>query len=128
MAQVFSYKFCEISKKTFFTEHLWTTAYVFLNKTSWKSLCQKYIWITFHSRAKNKNDQVMINPELKLKNHRYSHTITRRKWKEFNKWNYIYIYKSLISIHFYISWLKHSWAWANQSLNKGSDILFTIKH
>ena len=26
LAQVFSCKFCEISKKTFFTEHLWTTA------------------------------------------------------------------------------------------------------
>ena len=30
LAQVFSCKFCEISKNTFFTEHLWTTAsYVF---------------------------------------------------------------------------------------------------
>ena len=26
LAQVFSYEFCEISKHTFFTEHLWTTA------------------------------------------------------------------------------------------------------
>ena len=26
LAQVFSCKFCEISKNTFFTEHLWTTA------------------------------------------------------------------------------------------------------
>ena len=25
LAQVFSYEFCEISKNTFFTEHLWTT-------------------------------------------------------------------------------------------------------
>ena len=25
-AQLFSYEFCEIFKKTFFTEHLWTTA------------------------------------------------------------------------------------------------------
>ena len=32
LAQVFSCKFCEIFKKTFFTEHLWTTAYV--QKTS----------------------------------------------------------------------------------------------
>ena len=31
-AQVFSYEFCEISKNTFFTEHLWTTAskYVYM--------------------------------------------------------------------------------------------------
>ena len=28
LAQVFSYEFCEISKNTFFTEHLWTTASV----------------------------------------------------------------------------------------------------
>ena len=28
LAQVFSCEFCEISKKTFFTEHLWTTAFV----------------------------------------------------------------------------------------------------
>ena len=26
LAQVFSYEFCEISKNTSFTEHLWTTA------------------------------------------------------------------------------------------------------
>ena len=26
LAQLFSYKFCEISKNTFFTEHIWTTA------------------------------------------------------------------------------------------------------
>ena len=26
LTQVFSCKFCEISKNTFFTEHLWTTA------------------------------------------------------------------------------------------------------
>ena len=26
LAQVFSYEFCEISKNTFFIEHLWTTA------------------------------------------------------------------------------------------------------
>ena len=28
LAQVFSCEFCEISKITFFTEHLWTTAFV----------------------------------------------------------------------------------------------------
>ena len=28
LAQVFSCEFCEISKNTFFTEHLWTTASV----------------------------------------------------------------------------------------------------
>ena len=28
LVQVFSCEFCEISKNTFFTEHLWTTAYV----------------------------------------------------------------------------------------------------
>ena len=29
LAQVFSCEFCEISKNTFFTEHLWTTASIF---------------------------------------------------------------------------------------------------
>ena len=29
LAQLFSYEFCEISKNTFFTKHLWTTAPVF---------------------------------------------------------------------------------------------------
>ena len=29
LAQVFSYEYCEISKNTFFTEHLWTTAFGF---------------------------------------------------------------------------------------------------
>ena len=28
LAQVFSYEFCEISKRTFFTEHVWATASV----------------------------------------------------------------------------------------------------
>ena len=28
LAQEFSYEFCEISKNTFYTEHLWTTASV----------------------------------------------------------------------------------------------------
>ena len=31
MAQVFSFEFCDISKNTFFTEHLWTTASVTLH-------------------------------------------------------------------------------------------------
>ena len=30
LAQMFSYEFCEISKETFFTEHLWTTAFLIL--------------------------------------------------------------------------------------------------
>ena len=30
LVQVFSCEFCEISKNTFFTEHLWTTASTFL--------------------------------------------------------------------------------------------------
>ena len=29
LAQVFSCEFCEISKNTFFTEHLWTTASIY---------------------------------------------------------------------------------------------------
>ena len=36
LAQVFSSEFCEISKNTFFTEHLWATTsvvYISLNKT-----------------------------------------------------------------------------------------------
>ena len=28
LAQVFSCEFCQISKNTFFTEHLWTSAFV----------------------------------------------------------------------------------------------------
>ena len=32
LAQVFSCEFCEISKNTFFTEHLWTTASVTYTK------------------------------------------------------------------------------------------------
>ena len=32
LAQVFSREFCEISKNTFFTEHLWTTASKQINK------------------------------------------------------------------------------------------------
>ena len=31
---LFSYKFCETSKKTFFTEHLWTIASSFLGLTN----------------------------------------------------------------------------------------------
>ena len=31
LAQVFSCEFCEISKNTFFTEHLWTTASFTMN-------------------------------------------------------------------------------------------------
>ena len=34
MEQVFSNEFCEISKKTFFTEHLWTTASVIITKSA----------------------------------------------------------------------------------------------
>ena len=32
LAQMFSCKFCEISKNTFFAEHLWTTASEIFNK------------------------------------------------------------------------------------------------
>ena len=34
LAQIFSYEFCEISKNTYFTEHLWATA---------SSCWQKYV-------------------------------------------------------------------------------------
>ena len=34
LAQVFSYEFCEISKNTFFTEHLRATASVYLHYSS----------------------------------------------------------------------------------------------
>ena len=40
LGQVFSYEFCEISKNTFFTEHLWATASVFD--------------LSFHSISQNK--------------------------------------------------------------------------
>ena len=41
LAKVFSYEFCEISKNTYFTEHLWTTASVNQAKP-WKKLCKNY--------------------------------------------------------------------------------------
>ena len=51
MAQVFSYEFCEMFKKTFFTEHLRTTAFVFLyflrykKKTlAWDIICVIYVF------------------------------------------------------------------------------------
>ena len=36
MAQVFSCEFCEISKNTSLTEHLWATAYINRLKCIWK--------------------------------------------------------------------------------------------
>ena len=39
LAQVISCEFCEISKNTFFTEHLWKTGFVFNAKTFvWKNI------------------------------------------------------------------------------------------
>ena len=35
LAQMFSCKFCEISKKTFFTEHLWTDASIWNSCLEW---------------------------------------------------------------------------------------------
>ena len=50
LAQVFSWEFCEISKNTFFTEHLWTTAsrHIELKNLFWSAKwqaqsCYKYI-------------------------------------------------------------------------------------
>ena len=40
MAQVFPCEFCEISKKTFLTKHLWATASVSLMNSSENSLCK----------------------------------------------------------------------------------------
>ena len=40
MAQVFSCEFCEISKNTFFTEHLWATAFDNLNDRQFQSKVQ----------------------------------------------------------------------------------------
>ena len=37
LAQVFSCEFCEISKNTFFTEHLWTTASIECSDLTWRS-------------------------------------------------------------------------------------------
>ena len=33
LAQVFFYNFCEISKNTFFTKHLWATAFALGNRS-----------------------------------------------------------------------------------------------
>ena len=44
LAQVFSCEFCEISKNTFFTEHIWVTAseFIYLRKNYYKfCLCMK---------------------------------------------------------------------------------------
>ena len=41
LAQVFSYEFCEISKNTFPTEHLWTTASVITMYLVWIHLYSK---------------------------------------------------------------------------------------
>ena len=46
-AQVFSCEFCEISKNTFFTEHLWTTASVSNRKCAKIQLSQKHFWENF---------------------------------------------------------------------------------
>ena len=41
LAQVFSCEFCEISKSTFFTEHLWTTTSALNNKVYFRSAITK---------------------------------------------------------------------------------------
>ena len=56
LAHVFSCEFCEISKNTFFTEHLWTTASDFskkINETMSFNSCQGLIvWGHIHSKKK----------------------------------------------------------------------------
>ena len=49
MAQMFSYKFCEISRNTFFTEHLWTTdcfwcqhVWIIAKEKSWRNSLEQW--------------------------------------------------------------------------------------
>ena len=39
LAQVFSCEFCEISKNSFFTEHIWTTASVTVTRKQFPTIC-----------------------------------------------------------------------------------------
>ena len=57
LAHVFSCEFCEISKNTFFTEHLWTTASRKRFFTSWGS--------TFHHFQKQPQDAFYKKAALK---------------------------------------------------------------
>ena len=71
LAQVFSYEFCEISKNTFFTEHLRTTAsVVFLLATS-RALeipgqIVKSVQSLQESHQKNVTDIIMVSLLLNL--------------------------------------------------------------
>ena len=48
LAQVFSYEFFKIFKNTFFTEHLWTTASVYIKRKKVKWVQQSTSVVTFH--------------------------------------------------------------------------------
>ena len=45
LAQVSSCEFCEISKNTFFTEHLWTTASIFMSFTNSRIYWRVYVMV-----------------------------------------------------------------------------------
>ena len=50
-AQVFSCEFFKISKNTFFTEHLWTTAFQKVNPVGWSD--SKYFSVGFKEASFN---------------------------------------------------------------------------
>ena len=57
LSQVFSYEFCGISKNTFFTEHIWSTASSFAylqNLTEWmfSKLVTSYLWNKYENVLK----------------------------------------------------------------------------
>ena len=47
LTQVFSCEFCEISKNTFFTEHLWATGSDFVESKFWNNHCISHFHWTF---------------------------------------------------------------------------------
>ena len=96
LAQVLSCKFCEISKNTFFTEHLWTTAsFIFMTNQIILGVVQRnYIYPFNHDYLKiirEKNVYITSSNLLRSiaasynnKNNKKNHNITKN---EINKNN-----------------------------------------
>ena len=90
-AQVFSWKFCEISKNTFFTEHLWGTASESFKNLLQSSFSSKYV------RGFNENLEAFSLPG-------YEHSCLYHKNLIKNKNNRVQHNHGTIAINYYIAW------------------------
>ena len=86
LAQMFSFKFCEISKKTFFTEHLWTDASIWNSCLEWSYGEKDHQLCLVNSTIFNPSSSILLRSK-KMKNKKNKNKSLTQQSKETFKVN-----------------------------------------